>query len=756
MKKKLVFLSLTSVASLAIVASAVAISTRASKQIERTLGTEYQLVISDPLYTGEGTQTVAEQKVLKTGLGNDVKVEYNGFTAYKEGYQHEYSTGINCWENRVDGYLEVIANAEGNGIAGIKSVELKVDNDSYGEPQIAIDYGWAQGNYISREVQDSDDSTHSRVYYLSDSQPTFIKIIPISTDTRNVFGLHEIIITYTCVETENPFAIEGDFILTKHGDIYGVSQYTGTDTELVFPSEHDGHPVTLIEDNFQTNRINKDTITTVSLPSSITAIGTDAFRFAERLTTINLGNVQTIGDGAFYRNDLLNNIDLSSATYIGEEAFYRCAALNVIGGLDSIETICDSAFEASPLEGMDLVFPESVISIGDAAFMSTHLHSVTIPDAAVVEVKGAAFRSSRIVSIYIGDNTNFYDELTFCSNLTTITVGENNEHSTAVDNVLYRVYGENNWTLVRIAQYREQTSYVMPDQVANMYSYCAYNSITLQSLTFNNRITSVEDYAFNGCGNLEEVTFGSSIRSIKNSFTYCGFDKLYFPANITTIYQQAFRGCTGLRSVEFAPEGCTHISGQAFMNCENLTSALLPKTLTNVGANESWSSENDPDIFSGCTSLTKVMTYLESGEEYTGTIRDGWLGGRTLIYLSDHTEAGTWHYETNGTKTIKIQSNATFSGDGTWYAVWAWNSTYDGYFYYDHNAPVDYLYTIEIPENYNYVIILRMKAGVDASTITVDYPTGQFWNASQNQQPGNNDLATITGWGLDISWSQSA
>ena len=356
MKKKLVFLSLTSIASLAIVASAVAIGAKANKTIERTLGTEYQLVISDPLYTGEGTQTVAEQKVLKTALGNDVKIEYNGFSAFQTGYQHYYDEGINCWEGEVAGYIEVIPNSEDHGIAGISSVELEVDNDSYGDHSLIIGMGWEAGTFVSFEKQETYDSVHTMTYYLNNTQPTFIRISASSDDINNRFGLHKITITYTCVETECPLVVDGDFVLMQTGGTYEVTEYNGTDSMITFPSSHAGIPVTAIADNFQTNNINKNQIEAVILPNSITRIGNSAFAYASNLELINLEKVEYFGEYAFLRNYKLEEVDLQSAIDIGYQAFNYFTALDEIGTFEKIETIDYGAFELCPFKAVNMRF----------------------------------------------------------------------------------------------------------------------------------------------------------------------------------------------------------------------------------------------------------------------------------------------------------------------------------------------------------------------------------------------------------------
>lgn len=54
------------------------------------------------------------------------------------------------------------------------------------------------------------------------------------------------------------------------------------------------------------------------------------------------------------------------------------------------------------------------------------------------------------------------------------------------------------------------------------------------------------------------------------------------PSTLTTIGDSAFHGCTGLTHVTL-PEGFTSIGDYAFANCTGLTSVVFPSTLTTIG-----------------------------------------------------------------------------------------------------------------------------------------------------------------------------
>jgi hypothetical protein len=96
----------------------------------------------------------------------------------------------------------------------------------------------------------------------------------------------------------------------------------------------------------------------------------------------------------------------------------------------------------------------------------------------------------------------------------------------------------------------------------------------LTSFNIPSGVTTIGDYAFYGCKNLEAVDI---------------------PTGVTTIGVHSFRECSKLESVN-TPEGVTLIKGNAFANCSGLTTLTLPASITSIQG----------DVFSNCTSLTTV------------------------------------------------------------------------------------------------------------------------------------------------------
>lgn len=130
----------------------------------------------------------------------------------------------------------------------------------------------------------------------------------------------------------------------------------------------------------------------VVLGNGVTEISYMAFADCDRLSRVNLSNVQTLGDGAFSQTGL-SNADLSSATdigtyvfvscdsltsvrlnengcSIGEGAFAYCTALTTVENLNHAENLGAYAFAYSALTEADLT---DAVSLGDFVFVKETL-----------------------------------------------------------------------------------------------------------------------------------------------------------------------------------------------------------------------------------------------------------------------------------------------------------------------------------------------------------------------------------------------
>ena len=121
-----------------------------------------------------------------------------------------------------------------------------------------------------------------------------------------------------------------DFTYTDNGSDITITGYTGSDTDIIIPSNIIGKPVVEIGDNAFKNNT---TLTSVIIPDSVTIIGSSAFYGCTGLTSITIPN---------------------SVTSIGNYAFVYCSSLTSITIPDSVTTIYSQAFQGSALISINI------------------------------------------------------------------------------------------------------------------------------------------------------------------------------------------------------------------------------------------------------------------------------------------------------------------------------------------------------------------------------------------------------------------
>ena len=167
-------------------------------------------------------------------------------------------------------------------------------------------------------------------------------------------------------------------------------------------------------------------LTSITIPNSVTSIGDRAFYGCSSLTSITIPNsVTSIGNSAFSNCTKLTSITIpNSVTSIGNEAFIGCSSLTSITIPNSVKSIGDSAFRGcSSLTSITI--PNSVKSIGDSAFFNcTKLTSITISNS-VTSIGDRAFcNCAKLTSITIPNSVISIGISAFsgCFALTSITI----------------------------------------------------------------------------------------------------------------------------------------------------------------------------------------------------------------------------------------------------------------------------------------------------------------------------------------------
>ncbi|MDY6438342.1 MAG: leucine-rich repeat domain-containing protein [Prevotella sp.] len=285
-----------------------------------------------------------------------------------------------------------------------------------------------------------------------------------------------------------------------------------------------------------------------------------------------------------------------SVTSIGDHAFYGGRSLTSVYIPNSVKSIGDAAFSGCSLTSVYI--PNSVTSIGDAAFSHCRgLTSVYIPNS-VTSIGGSAFfECSGLTSVTIPNSVTSIGDYAFrfCSGLTSIVVENGNTKYDSRDNCNAIIETASN-TLICGCK-----TTVIPYGVTSIGDDAFYEC-GLTSITIPNSVTSIGDHAFHGCSGLTSVTIPNCSTSIDNyAFYGCSsLTSVTIPNCVTSIGDYAFQNCIGLTSIEI-PNSVTSIGRGAFLYCSGLTSVTIPNSVTTIGN----------FAFSGC-SLTELVCYAET------------------------------------------------------------------------------------------------------------------------------------------------
>lgn len=341
--------------------------------------------------------------------------------------------------------------------------------------------------------------------------------------------------------------------LSEDGSYYtitGLGSYEGGD--IVIPAEYKGVPIKEIG---RWAFRDKRSITSITIPDSVTAIGESAFKgtaiteitlpsnltrldgyaFADctKLTSIVLpDSLETVGGNLFSQCNALTVVTLpknlteipermcewctalkeitlpDSARSIGEFAFHHCLALEKVTLPKSLEVICDSAFYKTSISEIEL--PEGLKEIGNYAFTDSKLKSLTLPES-LERLTQCAFSNTDIESLVIPAGVKRLEDNPFagCKKLTKIEVSSENQ----------AYYSKNN-CIISIAE-GELITFCDPDKLPDdgsikIIGTFTYSGIDRQKIVIPEGVTTLRKSAIANTHNLEEIILPATLERIEN------------------------------------------------------------------------------------------------------------------------------------------------------------------------------------------------------------------------------------------------
>ena len=215
------------------------------------------------------------------------------------------------------------------------------------------------------------------------------------------------------------------FTTTTHNGQITIVKYTGPGGVVAIPATINGLPVISLGDKYVPNNAFRDcdSVTGITIPSSVTSIGFDGFSDCKNLVSITVAKqnpvYSSLGGVLFNRSqtELIAYPRVRAGGYtipdsvsiIGIAAFYKCKKLTNVTMPHHVRSIAPYAFSGC-INLTDVDIPKRVTIIGLYAFYDCRkLTSVTIPKS-VAHIGQGAFQScTRLKRADFGGNTPSMD-----------------------------------------------------------------------------------------------------------------------------------------------------------------------------------------------------------------------------------------------------------------------------------------------------------------------------------------------------------
>lgn len=394
-------------------------------------------------------------------------------------------------------------------------------------------------------------------------------------------------------------------------------------------------------------------VQSVSLPNTLTSIGSNAFRNIKAKKFKISANLSSIGANAFYGSNV-NSFDLSDTKVeaIGNYAFANCKNLTSINLPKVLKTIGDGAFYSSSLKSVDV--PQSVASIGKAAFTDclslwkvkinnpqTNIYfegknsannaigfdskgnRITLKSGsrvqtecfviidAPVESKGFDY-AEKTSLIFMGDDSNAdvsgYVDYTYrikwqyFADTKTLYVEHGYDMKDAYvlhpnnKGTFYTTDGRN----LQDLNLQIDTLYLCSGVINPDYSFEAINP---KYIRFSPTVKNVG--GFQNCGRLEVLTIPQTVQYIStNAFKNCRSLKKISLGGVKCVSNRAFENCTSLKEIDYG--NVTSIDERAFYYCSGIEEINIPSTVTEISHN----------AFYNCVGVKKIII---NGEKRIGS-----------------------------------------------------------------------------------------------------------------------------------------
>lgn len=443
------------------------------------------------------------------------------------------------------------------------------------------------------------------------------------------------------------------------GLTFGSPQPTG---DLVIPETVHVGGVDWTITEIMDDAFNGCTITSVTLPNTVTAIGNRAFYMCTQLsgTMVIPNSVNSVGFTAFCRCDRMTEVVLPErdVTY-GTSCFMTTGLTGTLTLPEGLTVISDEMFSNNS-KLTHVVFPSTLTTIGANAFAyCDRIEEITIPSSVTTIYDNPFHSSEKIGSVIVEEgNPVYYSEDNCIIHQATHTL----------------VVGSKNG--------------VIPEGVVAVGPY-AFSQCGLTHMPqIPASVTTIGTRAFAGCNDQGALVIPETVTDIaQEAFVLCRFSTINIPQSIDTLVYRVFGMCQWMGEVTL-PESVNCIGESAFSWCTSLRKIYaynpVPPTV------------NTTEIYHSFDRVPRSATvYVPQGSLSAYQNAPGWNEFANIVEMNMFPLGTEWYYEIqneNGSITyqhLQYTSDTVIHDDHT-HIIIRINTLYDKDFHTEQSF--EYIY----------------------------------------------------------------
>lgn len=256
-------------------------------------------------------------------------------------------------------------------------------------------------------------------------------------------------------------------------------------------------------------------ITSVTLPSHLRHVGKGAF-VGSWITSLTLPDgFESMDDTALWYMPKLERVDLGGTRALPDSAFRYDKALAAVNFRPDLNRLAE---------------------VGDYAFDTTALTSVTLPNSVNSIGKGAFSADTALTSVHLGSGLVTIGESAFvgANNLASLTVDPANTVYSVEDGALYSK-GDAGRTLVLYLPTKTDTDVTVPGGTTAIADAAFANNSSLRRVVLPEGLTTIGYGAFDGDANLTDIVIPDSV-TVARGLEGNGLDTIELGSQVTELW----------------------------------------------------------------------------------------------------------------------------------------------------------------------------------------------------------------------------